>query len=313
MKLLTALVTPFSSDSPSWRDATALDLTSFKHLIQRQAAAGVDGIVVNGTTGENILLSDKEQKTIIDTAIEASPSELEVWVGCSHIATNQALEFIQWVNTRPGIQGVMIATPPQVKPCQDGLFWHFSKLATASQFPVMIYNNPGRSVTGLSAHTIGRLARHPNIVSLKEASGSWQFMVEVLQTLQQVVPKKKKFDVFSGDDPGFFTCSQLKIAGLISVASNLAPRALVHYLKVLNQDKKQRYKAILQLAPLLRSLFMETNPVPVKAALAMLGLCKPDVRSPLSPLNQTSTALLRKTIETFIDSTALKTDWKTYA
>jgi 4-hydroxy-tetrahydrodipicolinate synthase len=281
--VFTALVTPFQPDG-------RVDMDAFKRLLKDQATAGVDGVIPCGTTGESPTLSHEEKKTLIRTAIdELKGTRVQVIAGTGSNDTAETVELSQWASAA-GAAGVLVVTPYYNKPSQAGLEAHFRAVADAVHCEVMLYNVPGRTGVSLAAETIVRLAEHPRIRSLKEATGNIAFTSEILDKLTLA---RRSLALFSGDDATYLPFLAVGGSGVVSVASNLFPRAMVALQKAVDEDRLGDARALhARFYPLFRDLFVESNPVPVKAALELLGFCGSHVRAPLVTLSETSKATL---------------------
>lgn len=274
--VFTALVTPFNSKNE-------LDLEAFKRILQDQRDAGVAGVIPCGTTGESPTLSKDEKKKLILTALETlKGSGVKVLAGTGSFDTSETVEFSRWASDQ-GVDGLLVVTPYYNKPSQAGLVAHFRAVADAVSCPVMLYNVPGRTGISLTAETVTELARHPRITSIKEATANVAFASEILDQLRL---GNSLMTVLSGDDAAFLPLLSVGSHGVVSVASNLFPRAMVAIQKNFSSGKISEAVQLHQrFYPLFRDLFIDSNPVPVKHAMALVGLCGPGVRAPLAPLS----------------------------
>jgi len=294
--VFTALVTPFNSKNE-------LDLESFKRILLDQRDAGVAGVIPCGTTGESPTLSKDEKKKLILTALETlKGSGVKVLAGTGSNDTADTVEFSRWASDQ-GVHGLLVVTPYYNKPSQAGLTAHFSAVADAVQCPVMLYNVPGRTGISLTAETVAELAKHPRIASLKEATSNVAFASEILDLLKLA---GRPMTLLSGDDAAYLPLLAIGSHGVVSVASNLFPRAMVAIQKHFQAGRVAEATQLHQrFYPLFRDLFIDSNPVPIKHAMAFVGLCGPSVRAPLAPLSaahiQKLEASLRR-CEVFEDS-----------
>lgn len=284
--LYTALVTPFRHGE--------IDTDAFKALVEAQIAGGVDGIVPVGTTGESPTLTHKEHMEVVRLAVEFAAGRCQVIAGTGSNSTAEAIAMTQEAE-RLGADGTLQVCPYYNKPNQEGLYQHFRAVAECSALPVLLYSIPGRSGIEISIDTVARLAKDcPTIVAIKEAGGS----VDRVNQLVQAAPEG--FSILCGDDGltvPFIACGA---AGLVSVTSNVAPaemKALVA--TALSGKGRETLDLQKKLYPLMKGLMsLDTNPIPVKAALALRGDISWEVRLPLSPLAEekrpTLTALLRR-------------------
>lgn len=268
----TALVTPFD-------DKGALDLESFKKILHAQRDAKITGVIPCGTTGETPTLSVDEKKRLIETALETlKGSGVKVVAGTGTNNTAESVELSRWASAQ-GVDGVLIVTPYYNKPSQAGMEAHYRAIADAISCELIVYNVPGRTGVSLTPQTIVTLASHPKITTLKEATGNVAFTSEIIDILAQ---KGAKLDILSGDDATYFPLLAVGAVGVISVASNLIPEVMVELQKLMDQGKVDAARKIHQkYYPIFRDLFVDSNPVPIKYALATQGLGKTYVRAPL--------------------------------
>jgi 4-hydroxy-tetrahydrodipicolinate synthase len=282
----TALVTPF-------RDG-GIDVSALEDLIEKQIAAGITGIVAIGTTGESPTLSHEEREQVIRVTVAKANKRCLVLAGTGSNATQHAIADTKLVE-KLGVDAALLVAPYYNKPSQEGLFRHFKAIADATSLPIMLYNIPGRCGVDIAPETVARLAKEcRNIVSIKEASGS----VERVGDLRRRLPDA--FTILSGDDSLTLPFMAVGAAGVVSVASNLFPSevcALAHACE--SGDLKSAEKLHRKLLPLFKDLFIEPNPVPVKAALGWRGAMSPEVRLPLCEMSEANQARLRKTLEDF--------------
>jgi 4-hydroxy-tetrahydrodipicolinate synthase len=275
----TALITPFDRTGK-------LDLSAFKKILEDQCAAKVQGVVICGTTGESSTLSLEEKKILVQTALEElRGSSVEVLAGTGSNNTEETIQLSRWASDQ-GVQGLLLVTPYYNKPSALGLEAHFKAVAGAVKCPIVLYNVPSRTAVSLNAETIAKLAAIPPIVAIKEASGSLSFLAEIQD---QLLLQKQKLQILSGDDINFLPSLAVGTTGIVSVASNLFPRAMVSLYQATLQNNWHLAREIHNgCYPLFRDLFIETNPVPIKAAMALAGWCSPHVRLPLVELSKTS-------------------------
>lgn len=282
----TALVTPFDAQG-------RVDQDAYRALIRRQAAAGV-GLVPNGSTGEAATLLHEEGRRIIEIACEESRGDVPVIAGVGTNATWKAVEMAREAESL-GADAVMILAPYYNKPTQEGLYLHFRAVASETRLPVLLYNIPGRTAVNVAPKTIARLAKDcPNILAVKEAAGSLDQVSEIL-TLT-----RPSFTVLAGDDSLALPMMSVGAKGVVSVLSNVAPRATAALAAAaLKGDYKKARAQHLKLFPLIKALFVETNPIPVKAALGIMGLCRPEPRLPLTPITTEGRAALKKALKNY--------------
>jgi 4-hydroxy-tetrahydrodipicolinate synthase len=280
----TALVTPF-------RDG-ALDEAALKALIEAQVAAGISGIVPVGTTGESPTLSHEEHRRVIEIAVKAASKKILVIAGTGSNATSEAIELTIEAD-KLGADASLQVAPYYNKPSAEGLYRHFRKVAEAVSIPIILYSIPGRCGIEIPVPVVARLATDcPNVVAIKEAGGS----VERVNQLQAALPSS--FQILSGDDSLTLPFMASGAVGVISVASNIIPKEVQTLVQSFHDgDLSGAQRIHSRYYPLFRDLFIEPNPVPIKAALAETGLCTSDVRLPLCEMTQSSRDLLLKTLK----------------
>lgn len=263
-----AIVTPFTKDN-------RVDYDKLKELIELQIQGGMDGIVPVGTTGESPTLNNEEHKKVIETAVETCRGRIKVIAGTGANSTSEALELTGSA-LRAGADGTLQVSPYYNKPNQEGLYRHFSAIADLG-LPVILYNIPGRCGIEIAVDTVARLAQHPNIKAVKEAAGSVPRVSQILELCDLCV--------LSGDDPLTLPMMAVGAKGVISVAANVAPQPvadLVHAaLDGRWKDARHLHKIYFRL---FSDMFLDTNPIPVKAALAMMGQIEETYRLPLCAL-----------------------------
>ena len=279
----TALVTPFTNDG-------AVDEKRLRDLIEYQIAGNVRVLVPCGTTGESVTMSDEENQLVIRTTVELARGRAKVIAGTGSNSTSVTIERSQ--NARSlGVDGVLTVAPYYNKPTQDGLYAHFRAIAEAVDgLPVVIYNVPGRTSSNISAETTLRLARDcENIVAVKEASGNLSQIMEILRS------RPEGFRVISGDDALTLAMIALGGDGLISVASNEAPKLMSQLNDLALEGKWDEARALhYRLLPLMEGNFIESSPGPVKAAMALMGLLDENLRLPLVPVQEKTRARMRE-------------------
>lgn len=275
----TAIITPFESSGE-------IDWSAYDRILEDQKSSGVAGVVVCGTTGESPALSKDEKKKLITRAIETlKGSSCRVIAGTGSNNTAESVEFSRWAS-EAGAHALLMVTPYYNKPTQAGLERHFTMIADAITCPMMLYNVPGRTSVGLSAQTVARLAQHPRIRAIKEATGNVAFTSEIRDAL---IEAGTAMEVLSGDDVTFLPLLSVGGIGVVSVSSNLFPRGMVEIQKLFDAGKHHEAAELHQkFFPLFRDLFIETNPGPIKEAMAEAGWCKPLVRPPLAQLSEAS-------------------------
>jgi 4-hydroxy-tetrahydrodipicolinate synthase len=270
----TALVTPFRRDF-------SLDEAALRFLIKRQLKAGVDFLVPCGTTGESPSLTHAEKRRVVEITLEESSGRVPVVAGAGGYNTAEVIESAREYEAL-GANGILSVTPYYNKPSQEGLYQHFKAIAASVSIPVVLYNVPGRTGVNLEPATVARLAQIDNIVGIKEASGN----ISQMSQLFQLVPGD--FAVLSGDDAIALPLAALGGVGVISVVSNEIPAEMTSLVRdALNRNFTHARETHRRYLPLMEINFVESNPGPVKAALAMMGLIEPVWRLPLvSPATQ---------------------------
>jgi 4-hydroxy-tetrahydrodipicolinate synthase len=275
----TALVTPFT-------DAGELDLPALRALVEWQVAEGIDFLVPCGSTGEAATLDERERDAVVSTVVEVAAGRVPVMAGATSNDTRRAAAEAARLS-RLGVDYILSATPYYNKPTQEGLARHFQMVADASARPVCLYNVPGRTAVNLLAATALRVAEHPNVIGIKEASGDLRQIMEILRH------RPERFAVLSGDDWLAFPLVAAGGDGLISVVSNQAPRAMAALIcSALAGNLDDARACHYRLLPLMDANFLETNPSPVKAGLAAMGRIRDLLRLPLTPVSGPTRAAL---------------------
>jgi 4-hydroxy-tetrahydrodipicolinate synthase len=266
----TALVTPF-------RDG-AVDEAALRGLVERQIAAGVDGLVPCGSTGEAATLSHAEHRRVVEICVEAVRGRVQVLAGTGSNSTRESIELTRHARDA-GADGALLISPYYNKPTQEGVIAHYAAVARESGFPLVVYNIPGRTASNLLPATVARLAEIEHVVGVKESSG------DIAQISRIVATCPEGFSVLSGDDALTLPVIAVGGRGVISTTSNVAPREMVELVRAARAGELARARRLhLRLLPLFDALFCETNPIPVKAALALLALVDEEIRLPLTPL-----------------------------
>jgi len=282
---ITAIVTPFDVNG-------AIDEKTLRELVNFQIAHGVSGIVPCGTTGESPTLSHEEHNRVIDITIQEARGRVPIIAGTGSNATDEAVALTKHAHESGADYSLQVA-PYYNKPTQKGFYEHFITIADAVDIPLIIYNIPGRTGKNIETDTLLRLAEHRNIVGVKEASGS---IPQIMDVLSQ---RSEGFTVLSGDDNLTLPVMALGGDGVISVASNIAPQqvsAMVAEALQGNWSEARSYHY--HLLPLFKALFLETNPIPIKTALAMKGMLQEVFRSPLCAMEPKHREELKAVLET---------------
>jgi 4-hydroxy-tetrahydrodipicolinate synthase len=278
----TALITPFTPDG-------AIDETALRNLIAWQIESGIDFLVPCGTTGETPTLTHDEWLHVIDVTIEVAAGRVPIVAGATSNSTQDAVAKAKEVAARPGVNAILSASPYYNKPTQEGQYRHFRAIAEAVDKPIILYNVPGRTSANLEPATVARLSEVPNIAGIKEASGNISQMAE----LMNAVPEH--FIVLSGDDAVTLPLIALGGVGVISVASNEIPREMAEMTRAaLNNDWPTARTIQRKYLPLMQANFIETNPMPVKAVLAMMGKIEENYRLPMLSMRRDTRSKLQK-------------------
>ncbi|MGB9073192.1 MAG: 4-hydroxy-tetrahydrodipicolinate synthase [Terriglobales bacterium] len=278
----TALVTPFSQDG-------AVDENALRNLVAWQVESGIDFLVACGTTGETPTLTHDEWLRVIDLTIEVVAERVPVVAGATSNSTQDAVAKAKEVAARPGVSAILTASPYYNKPTQEGQYRHFRAIAEAVDKPLILYNVPGRTGANLEPATLARLAEVPNVAGVKEASGSMTQIAEVLNAVPET------FLVFSGDDAITLPVIALGGVGIISVASNEIPHEMAEMTRAaLNNDWDTARRLHRKYLALMQANFIESNPLPVKAVLAMMGKIEEVYRLPLLPMRRDTRSKLQK-------------------
>ena len=280
----TALVTPFHKGR--------VDEGAYQKLIRDQVRGGVDGIVPVGTTGESPSLGFDEHIWVIELAVRAAKGRVKVLAGTGANSTAEAIHLTRAAEAA-GADGSLQVTPYYNKPSQEGLFQHFKKIARATRLPIILYSIPGRCNIAIEVPTVQRLAKAcKNIVGIKEAGGDADRVSQLRAALGQA------FTILSGDDALTLPFMAVGAEGVISVASNIIPRQIAKMVNAFAAGKAaEALKLHQKYYPMFRDLFIETNPVPTKAALAMLGRCAEEYRLPLCKMSAANRAQLARTLK----------------
>ena len=282
---IVAIVTPFKNG--------LVDEDAFRQLIEEQIAAGTDGIVPCGTTGESTTLSHEEHDRVVEITIDAVKKRVPVIAGTGSNSTAEALRLTRhaW---EAGADGALLVCPYYNRPTQEGLYLHYRTVAEKVPIPIIVYNIPSRTGTNMFTETLARLSKIPNIVGVKEASGSIKQMSDVIHMCGP------DFDVLSGDD--IFTLPLLALGGkgVISTVSNVVPGDMAGLVDAFLAGDLEKARALhFRMSPLIDAIFIETNPIPVKAALAMMGKIDGELRLPLCPMTEKNEAVLKRVMQEY--------------
>jgi 4-hydroxy-tetrahydrodipicolinate synthase len=282
---IVAIVTPF-------RDGK-VDEDAFRELIEFQIEGGTSAIVPCGTTWESATLNIKEHNTVIDIAVDAVKKRVPIIAGTGGNSTSEAIELTEHAK-KAGVDATLQVTPYYNKPTQEGLFRHFKTISDAVPLPQVLYNVPGRTGVNMLPETVARLAELPDVVAIKEASGNLGQMAEIMSLAGD------KITLLSGDDNLTLPVLAIGGKGVISVVANIAPKDTADMVKAWEQGDPDRSRGLFfKLFPLCQAMFYETNPIPVKTALALMGKIEEEFRLPLSPMAKTNREKLEKALRNY--------------
>ena len=280
----TALVTPFQSDG-------SIDEMALRQLVRWQVESGIDFLVPCGTTGETPTLTHEEWLRVIDLTIETAQGRVPIMAGATSNNTQDAVAKAKEASERPGVDFILSATPYYNKPTQDGIYQHFRAIADASEKPIILYNIAARTGTNIETSTLRRLAEIPNLIGVKEASGNISQIAEVCATMPE------DFLVFSGDDSTTLAVIGLGGVGIISVVSNEIPAEMTRMTQAALANKWDVARSIFRkYLPLMQANFLESNPIPAKAVLSMMGRIEEVYRLPLVPMRPENRMKLEKVV-----------------
>ena len=281
--ILTALATPFR--------AGEVDETALREAVEFQIGAGVSGLVPCGSTGESATLSHAEHRRVVEVVVEAAAGRVAVVAGTGSNSTREAIELTRHAR-EAGADGALLLSPYYNKPTQQGIYEHYAAIARETRFPLLVYNIPGRTASNIAPETVGRLAELEHVVGIKEACG------DIDQIAHVVARCPADFDVLSGDDS--FTLPLLAVGGrgCISTSSNVVPREMCELVSAFRAGDVSRAREIhYRLLPLFDVLFCETNPIPLKAALQLMGRGDDEVRLPLTRITEANRERLQLALE----------------
>jgi 4-hydroxy-tetrahydrodipicolinate synthase len=281
----TALVTPFQRD-------LSLDEATLRRLVRRQVDAGIDFLIPCGTTGESPTLTRAEHLRVVGIALEEAQGKVPVLAGAGGYNTSEVIELARELE-RMGVAGILSVTPYYNKPTQEGLYQHYRAIASGIRLPIVVYSVQGRTGVNIEPATMARLAAIDNLVGVKEASGS----IAQVATILNEVPSS--FTVLSGDDAVTIPVMALGGRGIVSVVSNQIPGEMTQLAQAcLRGDFEAARKIQARYLPLMNVNFVESNPIPVKAAMGLMGLLDPVYRLPMTPPSPANLARIAKVLET---------------
>jgi 4-hydroxy-tetrahydrodipicolinate synthase len=282
--VFTALITPFKLDG-------SIDEPNLRKLIDFQISEGISGLLPMGTTGESPTLSHEEHIRVIEMVIDQAEGRVPVIAGSGSNSTQEAID-ITLQAMECGADASLQVAPYYNKPTQEGFYRHFTAIADKVDIPIIVYNIPGRTGKNIENDTMLRLAEHPNIVGVKEASGN------INQMMDLILAKPKDFTVLSGDDNLSLPLTLLGGKGVISVASNYMPGRMMEMIEAALAGEVEKARWIhYELLPFFRGLFFETNPIPIKYALHVKGMIEESYRLPLCPMSDANKAKLEEVIK----------------
>jgi 4-hydroxy-tetrahydrodipicolinate synthase len=282
---MVALVTPFKNGQVDW--------PSLEALVEFHLQNGTNGIVPCGTTGESATLSHAEHDEVIRTVIKAVNKRVPVIAGTGSNSTDEAVRLTQEAE-RSGADGALMISPYYNRPTQEGIYQHYRKVASAVGIPLIVYNIPGRTGSKIEPETLARLAEIENVAGVKEATGSVDQAIDVIRLCGD------RLAVYSGEDSLIYSLMSLGGKGVISTVANVAPKQTAQLAQACLAGRWDEGRAMqFQLIPLIRSLFIETNPIPVKTALALMGKCGGELRLPMTPMAESNIPKLRSVLSDF--------------
>jgi 4-hydroxy-tetrahydrodipicolinate synthase len=282
---MVALVTPFKNGQVDW--------PSLEALVEFHLENGTNGIVPCGTTGESATLSHAEHDEVIRIVIKTVNKRVPVIAGTGSNSTDEAVRLTQEAE-RSGADGALMISPYYNRPTQEGIYQHYKKVASAVGIPLIVYNIPGRTGSKIEPETLARLAEITNVAGVKEATGSVDQAIDVIRLCGD------RLAVYSGEDSLIYSLMSLGGKGVISTVANVAPKQTAQLAQACLAGRwDEARKMQFQLIPLIRSLFIETNPIPVKAALALMGKCSGELRLPMTPMAESNLKRLKVAIGDF--------------
>lgn len=281
-----ALVTPFDKNN-------GIDDNKIKELVEFQIASGTSGIIPVGTTGESPTLSNEEHQHVIEVTVKAAKKRVKIFAGTGSNCTDEAVEMTLFAE-KVGCDGVLVVSPYYNKPTQKGLYLHFKAIADCVKIPVMLYNIAGRTAVNIETPTIVRLVKDcRNIVAVKEASGSLDQMAGLIAACPHT-------DVLSGDDALTLPLLSIGGTGVVSVVANIIPADVAEMVAAYHAgDIKKARELHYKMLPLIKAMFYETSPIPVKTAMGMLGLCEGTIRLPLCEMEEANIRKLDKALRDY--------------
>ena len=281
----TALVTPLKGNE--------VDEEALANMVELQISAGINGLVPCGSTGESATLSHSEHRKVVEIVVATARGRVPVIAGTGSNSTLEAVELTQHAK-EAGADGALLISPYYNKPTQEGIVRHYDQVASATTLPLIVYNIPGRTASNILPNTLARIAEIENVVAVKEASGDLE------QMSQAIAACRSEFTFLSGDDALTLHLMSVGGHGVISTTSTVAPAEMVSLVQSFNSGDLQGAREMhYRLLPLIEAMFSETNPIPVKAAQALRGLCEEEIRLPLLPISSDNRERLRISLKEF--------------
>lgn len=282
---MVALVTPFRDGKVDWN--------SLEGLVEFHLQNGTHGIVPCGTTGESATLSHDEHDDVIKAVIKAVNKKVPVIAGTGSNSTDEAVRLTKEAE-KSGADGALMISPYYNRPTQDGIYQHYKKVASEVGIPLIIYNIPGRTGSKIEPETLARLAEIKNVAGVKEATGSVDQAIDVIRLCGD------RLAVYSGEDSLTYSLMALGGKGVISTVANIAPKEMAGLAEACLKGDWEKGRALqFKLVPLIRSVFIETNPIPIKTALALMGKCSGDLRLPMTPMSEGNLKKLKQAVADF--------------
>lgn len=282
---MVASVTPFKQGKVDWQ--------SLEGLVDFQLKNGTHGIVPCGTTGESATLTHKEHNEVIQAVVKAVNKKIPVIAGTGSNSTDEAIDLTRGAE-QLGADGALLISPYYNRPTQEGIYQHYKKVAAAVGIPLIVYNIPSRTGSKIEPETLARLSEIKNIAGVKEATGSVDQAIEVLRLCGDCLA------VYSGEDSLTYSLMALGGKGVISTVANIVPKEMSELTQACSDGNWAKGRELqFKLVPLIRSVFIETNPIPVKTALSLMGKCRGDLRLPLTPMAESNLKKLKQAMTAF--------------
>jgi 4-hydroxy-tetrahydrodipicolinate synthase len=281
----TALVTPFKNNK--------LDEAAYTKLVEWQIKEGIHGLVPCGTTGESPTLSPQEHGRVVELCVQSAKKRVPVIAGAGSNSTSEAIEYTKHAK-KAGADAVLVVTPYYNKPTNKGIYLHYKAISDAVDIPIILYNIVGRTAKNIDADLMAKLATIKNVIGVKEASGD----LAQMKKIREICPKD--FLLISGDDGMALPVMQMGGVGVISVASNLIPKDMANLVNAVNKKDMATAEALnKKILPLIGALFIETNPIPVKTAAALMGLCDAAMRLPMCEMEESTLPTLKAALKDY--------------